>query len=87
MKALQTSLSSIPASVFLSSDRKTILLLKHGDKNFIDFQQGQDMAAWTKDALCIGDKSYKYNTWTIVEDNPELKDYFREVLRDSLEHI
>lgn len=87
MRALQTNLGAVPATVFINKENKALLFVKHGGNNFIDFQQGQDMVAWTRDALCIGSREYKYNVWTIVEDNPELKDYFREVLRDSLEHI
>jgi len=87
MRALQCNLPMVPATVFCNKENKAILFVKHGNGNFIDYQSGQDMVAWTRDALCIGPKEYKYNIWTIVEDNPELKDYFREVLRESLQDI
>lgn len=85
MKALQTNLQYVPGTVFLGEDRKSILLSRYGNNNFIDFQQGQDMVAWTKDALCVGNKDYKYNVWHNIDD--DLKNYFREVLRDSLQDI
>jgi len=87
MRALQTNLGAVPATVFLNKENKAVLFVKHGNNNFIDYTNGNDMAAWTKDSLCIGPKEYKYNTWTIVEDSPELKDYFREVLREQLQDI
>ena len=85
MRALQTNLPAIPASVFCNKENKAILFVKHGNKNFIDYTDGNDMAAWIADALCIGSKVYAYNAWHEIDDT--LKDYFREVLRDSLENI
>lgn len=85
MRALQTNISYIPAAVFLSEDRKGILFTKHGDKNFIDYTDGNEMAAWTRNSLCIGDNEYKYNTWHEIDET--LKSYFREILRDALENV
>lgn len=85
MRALQTNLPAIPSSVFIGKDRQSILFVKHGNNNFIDYQQGQDMVAWTKGFLCIGEKEYSYNSWHKFDDN--LKGYFKELLRDSLENI
>ena len=85
MMALQTNLSYIPATVFLGSDRKSIMFSRYGTNNFIDYQRGEDMAAWTKDSLCVGDNTYKYNAWHSIDE--PLKNYFREVLRDALENV
>ena len=85
MMALQTNLSYIPATVFLGSDRKSIMFSRYGDKNFIDYTDGNEMVAWTRNSLCIEDKEYKYNTWCEIDE--KLKNYFREILRDALEHF
>lgn len=85
MKALQTNLQYVPGTVFLGDDRKSILFSRYGTNNFIDYQQGQDMVAWTKDFLCVGNTEYKYNTWHQIDE--PLKGYFREVLRDSIQDI
>lgn len=87
MKTLQTNLPAIPASVFIGSDRKSILFVKHGDKNFIDFQDGNDMAAWSRDALCIGESDYKYSTWYNIKEDQQLQKYFKAVLQESLQDI
>lgn len=85
MMALQTNLSYVPATVFLGSDRKSIMFSRYGDKNFIDYTDGNEMAAWTCNSLCIGENEYKYNTWVEIDD--VLKNYFRELLRDTLENV
>lgn len=85
MRALQTMLPTIPATVFLGEDRRSILFVKQSNKNFIDYTDGNDMAAWIADALCIGSKVYAYNAWHEIDET--LKNYFRELLRDSLENV
>lgn len=85
MRALQTNIGYIPASVFIGDDRKSILFVKHGNNNFIDYTDGNEMAAWTCNALCIGEKEYAYNTWHNVKDDEVLNKYFKIVLKDSLE--
>ena len=87
MRALQVNLPTIPASVFLNRENKSILFVKHGDKNFIDYTNGNDMAAWTRSALCVGDKEYAYDTWNVIEEESPLKQYFREVLREPLQDV
>jgi len=85
MRALQVNLQSIPATVFVNREEKAVLFVKHGDSNFIDYRDGNnDIAAWTRDALCIGDTSFPYNRWNIIEEESPLKQYFRSVLKEPL---
>ena len=85
MRALQTMLPTIPATIFLGEDRKSILFVKQSGKNFIDYTDGNDMVAWIADALCVGSKAYTYNAWHEIDET--LKNYFRELLRDNLQDV
>jgi len=87
MRALQVNLQSIPATAFLNREEKAVMFVKHGNGNFIDFQDGSDMVAWTREALCIGDTSYPYNKWNIIEEESPLKQYFRSVLKEPLANL
>ena len=80
---VQLTLGEVPASVFLDRKDKRILFVKHGHKNFIDYRDGNDeMAAWTKDSLCIANDTYKYESWHQLKEESSLKKYFKSVLQD-----
>lgn len=82
MGIVQLPLGEVPASIFLNRKDKSILFVKHGAKNFIDYRDGNDMAAWTKDSLSIADDSYKYEAWHSLKDESPLKQYFKSVLQE-----